>query len=164
MRHAIFTKHQRLRNIRNTADIVSIKPDFQLHFAGPPMRRLRQKRGNEMSENVDTAALLAALQGQLRAAQPASGWAQPQTAVPVIDKINVPIKMQTPIGEVRVGLEIPITPEIATPEGIMSILQWLQSQGMPIDAWQNRQWNNRNGGGEWGRGGNGGYGGGGRRW
>lgn len=115
-----------------------------------------------MSENtVDTAALLAALQGQLKAAQP-SGWATPQTAAPAIVGLEVPIKVQTPNGEIRLGLQLQLTPESATPEGIMGVLQWLQSQGFPLDIWQPKQssgWGGGNNGGGWNRGG-----GGGRRW
>lgn len=119
-----------------------------------------------MSE-VDTAALLAALQGQLKAAQPAaSSWAQPQAATPAIVGLEVPIKVQTPAGEIRLGLQLQLTPETATPEGIMGALQWLQSQGFPLDIWQPKQsggWGGGNNGGGWNRGGSG-YGGGGRRW
>lgn len=118
-----------------------------------------------MSE-VDTAALLAALQGQLKAAQP-GGWAQPQAAAPSIVGLEVPIKVQTPVGEIRLGLQLQLTPETATPDAIMGLLQSLQAQGYPLDIWQPKQtgWSGGNGGGGgWNRGGGGGYGGGGRRW
>lgn len=120
-----------------------------------------------MSEQLDTTALLAALQGQLKSAQPASGWTQPQAAPPTIVGLEVPIKVQTPVGEIRLGLQVQITQETATPDGIMGVLQSLQAQGFPLDIWQPKQsgggWNSGNSGGGWNRGG-GGYGGGGRRW
>ncbi|MER2514401.1 MAG: hypothetical protein ABTQ25_18635 [Nitrosomonas ureae] len=105
------------------------------------------------------AALLALLaQAQQQPAGAGAGWQQPQmqlSAMPAVNGVAVPLKLQTPIGDVRVYLQL--GPEAAAnPQALQSAIQALANAGLPVDAWQPR---NQDGGNGWGGNGNGGYGG-----
>lgn len=124
--------------------------------------------------------MLAALQSLLAQAQqqPAAatgGWAQPQPAALPITGISIPVKIETPLGSVRVDLHLPAECG-QSPAAIMAAIQGLANAGYPVDAWQRKEsgWGGgggNSGGGGWG--GNnyagganynrGGFGGG-RRW
>lgn len=96
--------------------------------------------------------LMAQLAAQLAAIQQkpaASGWSTPTTTAPTIQGVAIPIKVQTARGEIRLYLQLPA--ECATsPDAIMSTLQALEQQGLPLDFW------NRGGVG-WGDGGGSGW-------
>lgn len=104
------------------------------------------------------AALLALLAQAQQPAGTGAGWQQPQmqlSAMPAVNGVAVPLKLQTPIGDVRVYLQL--GPEAAAnPQALQSAIQALANAGLPVDAWQPRD----SGGGGNGWGGNGGgYGG-----
>ena len=136
-----------------------------------------------MSEqNQDQSGMLAALQGLLAQAQQqpatvatAGGWTQQQSVALPITGISIPVKVETPIGSVRVDLHLPAECG-QNPQALLGAIQALANAGYPVDAWQPR---NQDGGSGWGNGGGnsgggwgnrgGGYGnrggfGGGRRW
>lgn len=105
------------------------------------------------------AALLALLsQAQQQPANAGAGWQQPQmqlSAMPVLSGVAIPLKLQTPIGDMRVYVHLG-QEAAANPQALQNAIQALANAGLPIDAWQPRD----NGGGGNGWGGNGGgYGG-----
>lgn len=120
-----------------------------------------------MSEqNTQTLASIQALLAQAQQQQPAiagtaapGGWQQPTlSAMPAVHGVAIPLKLQTPIGDVRVYLQL--GPEAAAnPHALLSAIQALANAGLPVDAWQPR---NQDGGSGWGNGGSGGGGWGGR--
>lgn len=132
-----------------------------------------------MTEQLEQLkALLAQAQQQPAPAMTAAagGWTQPQpTAGLPITGISIPVKIETPIGSVRVDLHLPAECG-QSPQALLGAIQALANAGYPVDAWQPRDsgggWGNGGGnsGGGWGgnRGGGynrGGFGGGyGRRW
>jgi len=85
-----------------------------------------------MAEN--NSELLAQLQGLLGQVQTGSTWnsaPKPQTE---IAGVSIPISLDTPKGKLRVYLSFPGT--VATsPEALMSLVQQLDSMGMPLDFW-----------------------------
>lgn len=130
--------------------------------------------------------MLAALQALLAQAQqqpvPAAGggWAQPQpTAALQITGISIPVKVETPIGNVRVYLHLPAECG-QSPQALMGAIQAIANAGYQLDVWKPKDqgWGNGSGsggsgGGGWSGNGNnyagganygrGGFGGG-RRW
>ena len=133
---------------------------------------------NDMTEQAqqqpDMLQALQALLAQQQQHAQAGGWAQPQPAALPITGISVPVKIETPIGSVRVDLHLPAECG-QSPQALLGAIQLLANAGYPVDAWQPRDsgngggWGNNGGGsGGWGnRGGGGGYnrgGYGGRRW
>ena len=112
-------------------------------------------------------ALLSQAQQQPAAVNSAGGWTQPApTAALPITGISIPVKIETPIGSVRVDLHLPAECG-QSPQALLAAIQGLANAGYPVDAWQPR---NQDGGNGWGgNGGNsggwggrsGGYGGGG---
>lgn len=112
-----------------------------------------------MAEQPEMLAALQSLLAQAQQPAPAAGgWAQP-TALPITG-ISIPVKIDTPIGSVRVDLHLPAECG-ANPQALLGAIQALASAGYPIDAWKPKEqgWGGGNsGGGGWG--GNG-YGGGG---
>lgn len=116
-----------------------------------------------MSEQqTDVLAAVQALLGQVQQQPAGAGWQQPQmqlSAMPAVNGVAIPLKIKTPIGDVRVYLQL--GPEAAAnPQALQSAIQALANAGLPIDAWQPRD--NGGGGNGWGNnGGGGGYGGGG---
>lgn len=127
---------------------------------------------SEQQQTPDMQAALLALLSQAQqqpAVHSAAGWTQPQlqlSAMPAVNGVAVPLKLQTPIGDVRVYLQL--GPDAsANPQSLLAAIQGLANAGYPVDAWQPR---NQDGGNGWGNsGGNsggwggrsGGYGGGG---
>lgn len=118
--------------------------------------------------------MLAALQALLAQAQqqPAAsrGWQQPQPPQLPITGISIPVKIETPIGSVRVDLHLPAECG-QSPQALQATIQALSQAGYPVDAWQPRGGQGGfggYGGGGGGYGNRGGYGGGGysggRRW
>lgn len=117
--------------------------------------------------------MLAALQALLAQAQhpaAAGGWQQPQPAQLPITGISIPVKVETPIGSVRVDLHLPAECG-QSPQALLGAIQALSQAGYPVDAWQRKDsgWGGgSSGGGGGGYGNRGGYGGGGysggRRW
>lgn len=114
-----------------------------------------------------------ALKAQLAALSPASAWGNAAPAGDSeLDNVGVPIKIETPIGKVR--LQVPASVLLSSnPQQTMmqinAMLQQIAGAGYEIDAWQQKQNNwGHNGGnrGGWNNGGGGGNGwnGGGRRW
>lgn len=103
-------------------------------------------------------ALLAQAQPQpVNPAQPATGWAQPapapaSTGLPITG-ISIPVKIDTPLGSVRVDLHLPAE-FAASPQALQAAVQLLSNAGLPVDAWQPR-----NSGGNWGNSGGSGWGG-----
>lgn len=112
---------------------------------------------------------LAQLQALLaQAQQPAAGgWAQPQPAALPITGISIPVKVETPIGSVRVDLHLPAECG-QSPQALLNAIQALANAGYPVDAWQRREesggWGNGGSGGSWNRGGGYSRSYGGRRW
>lgn len=107
--------------------------------------------------------MLAALQSLLAQAQqpnaPATGgWAQPQpTAALPITGISIPVKVETPIGSVRVYLHFPAECG-QSPQALLGAIQALANAGYPVDTWRSKEqqgWGGGNsGGGGWGGNGN----------
>ena len=129
---------------------------------------------------TDQNSLLQNLQQQLAAAQsannPASAWGGAGSDDELMNT-GIPIKVETPIGKVR--LQVPAKLLLnSTPQQLMmqinTLLATAASAGYEIDAWQPQQkngWNNNGGSrGGWSGGGNrggwngGGWNGGGNRW
>lgn len=114
----------------------------------------------DQAQNSDMQAALLALLSQAQQQPAGAGWQQPQmqlSAMPAVNGVAVPLKLQTPIGDVRVYLQL--GPEAAAnPQALQSAIQALANAGLPVDAWQPR---NQDGGNGWGGNGNGngGYGG-----
>ena len=111
-------------------------------------------------QTADTQnATLAALQALLAQQQPGGGFAmQPQQPALPITGISVPVKIDTPIGSVRVDIHLPAECG-QSGQALQQAVQMLANAGLPVDAWQPR-----NDGGGYGNGGGynrGGYGGGG---
>jgi uncharacterized membrane protein YgcG len=118
-------------------------------------------------------ALLAQAQPQaVNPAQPSTGWAQPApapaaTGLPITG-ISIPVKIDTPLGSVRIDLHLPAE-FAASPQALQAAVQLLSNAGLPVDAWQPRNqgggWGNGGGqsGGGWGGQRQGGYSGGGYR-
>ncbi|MCU0806575.1 MAG: hypothetical protein MUC53_01080 [Candidatus Contendobacter sp.] len=112
---------------------------------------------------------LKALLAQVQQAPAAGGWAQPQPTALPITGISIPVKIDTPLGSVRVDLHLPA--EFGqSAQALLGAVQLLSNAGLPVDAWQPRDsggggWGNRGGGYGGGGGGynRGGFGGG-RRW
>lgn len=102
--------------------------------------------------------MLAALQSLLaQAQQPAApatgGWAQPQpTAALPITGISIPVKIDTPLGSVRVDLHLPAECG-QSPQALMGAIQALANAGYPVDAWKPKEQQGWGGGG-WGGNGN----------
>lgn len=132
---------------------------------------------SDQNQNSDMQAALLALLSQAQQ-QPAAagGWQPQQPAQLPITGISIPVKVETPIGSVRVDLHLPAECG-ANPQAILSAIQALANAGYPVDAWQRKEsgWGGGSGsgdGGGWGnrsngysnRGGYGGGGYGGRRW
>lgn len=113
-------------------------------------------------------ALLAQAQQQPAAVSAASGWSQSQPAQLPITGISIPVKIDTPLGSVRVDLHLPAECG-QSPQALLSAIQGLANAGYPVDAWQRKESGWGGGGGNSGGYGGGGYGnrggfGGGRRW
>lgn len=110
-------------------------------------------------------ALLAQAQAQQTQAAPATGWAPPAPAAPSlpITGISIPVKIDTPLGSVRVDLHLPAECG-ANPQALLGAIQALANAGYPVDAWKPKEqggWSaGGSGGGGWG-GNGGGFGGGG---
>ena len=132
----------------------------------------------DQTQNPDMQAALLALLSQAQQQQPvaAGGWQPQQPAQLPITGISIPVKIDTPLGSVRVDLHLPAECG-ANPQAILSAIQALANAGYPVDAWQRKEsgWGGGSGsgdGGGWGnrsngysnRGGSGGGGYGGRRW
>ena len=111
-------------------------------------------------------ALLA--QAQQTQAAPATGWAPPVPAAPSlpITGISIPVKVDTPLGSVRVDLHLPAECG-QSQQALMSAIQALANAGYPVDAWQKKE-SGWGGGGGWGGNSGGGFSrggyGSGRRW
>lgn len=87
-----------------------------------------------MAEPPVSSELLAALQTQLSAIQ-SGGWGM-IPAMPTIQGISVPIRMETPQGAVRVYLHLPAECA-ASSQTLISTLQAI-AQKYPLDAWQGK--------------------------
>jgi len=130
-----------------------------------------------MSDQLEQLKALLA-QAQQPAAPPAGGWAPPApppSALPITG-ISIPVKVDTPLGSVRVDLHLPADCG-QSPQALLGAIQALANAGYPVDAWKPRDsggwggggasggsgWGNSTGGGGFGGGGygRGGYG---RRW
>lgn len=110
----------------------------------------------DQPQNPDMQAALLALLSQAQQQPAGAGWQQPQmqlSAMPAVNGVAVPLKLQTPIGDVRVYLQL--GPEAAAnPQALQSAIQALANAGLPVDAWQPRD---SGGGNGWGGNGGGGY-------
>jgi hypothetical protein len=84
-----------------------------------------------MAEN--NSELLAQLQGLLGQVQAGSSWQQPKPQTEVAG-VSIPLSLDTPKGKLRVYLSFPGT-MAANPEALMSLVQQLDSAGMPLDFW-----------------------------
>lgn len=112
----------------------------------------------DQTADNNQATMLAALQAMLSGAQVGGGGfaMQPQAPALPITGISVPVKIDTPIGSVRVDIHLPAECG-QSGQAIQNAIQALANAGLPVDAWQPR-----NDGGGYGGGYNrGGYGGGG---
>lgn len=124
----------------------------------------------EQAQQPDMLQALQALLAQQQQPAQAGGWAQQQPAALQITGISIPIKVETPMGSVRVDLHLPAECG-QSPQAIMGAIQALATAGYPVDAWQPKSqgWGGGGGnsGGGWGSSGGGGYNRGGysgRRW
>lgn len=127
----------------------------------------------QAQQQPDMLQALQALLAQQQQPAQSGGWAQQQPAALPITGISVPVKIDSPIGSVRVDLHLPAECG-QSPQALLSAIQLLANAGYPVDAWQPRDnsngsgWGNNGGGsGGWGNRGGGGYnrgGYGGRRW
>ena len=111
-------------------------------------------------QKQDQAAMLAMLKSVLAGTQAGGGFAmQPQQPALPITGISVPVKIDTPIGSVRVDIHLSAE-HGQSGQAIQNAIQMLAQAGLPVDAWQPR-----NDGGGYGNGGGGynrgGYAGGG---
>lgn len=102
--------------------------------------------------------LLAAMNALLAKASaaptaPAAGWAQPQPTA-AVQGVGIPVKVPTPIGEVRVYLWLDGA-VAANPQAMQTAIQSLVQACLPVEAWQPR---------DSGWGGNAGWGGNNNRW
>ena len=106
----------------------------------------------DQSQLAQLQALLA--QAQPQATMPTTGWTQPQPAALPITGISIPVKIETPMGSVRVDLHLPAECG-QSPQALLGAIQALAHAGYPVDAWQPRQeqggwgnsssgWGNRN--------------------
>jgi len=103
---------------------------------------------------------LQALLAQVQQATAAGGWAPPQQQASLpITGISIPVKVDTPLGSVRVDLHLPAEYGQSA-QALLGAVQLLSNAGLPVDAWQPRQDSGGGSGGGWGNRG-GGYGGGG---
>lgn len=104
---------------------------------------------NKSEVNAQLKDVLSALLQQNQATmqqQPGSGWFN-ASPLPAINAINVPVKIPTPAGDVRLYLELP--GELANNEqALMQALEAIAAR-FQLDAWQprNQGWNNGGGGG-----------------
>jgi len=97
--------------------------------------------------------LLQSLQQQLAAAQnsgnPAAGWGNTAAAGDDLLSIEIPIKVNTPLGNLR--LRVPAKTLLETsPQQLNGMLQMIANAGHELDAWQPKQdngWGNNNVGG-----------------
>lgn len=110
-------------------------------------------------------SLLAQAQQQPVNATAAGGWAQPQPAAALpITGISIPVKVETPIGSVRVDLHLPAECG-QSPQALLGAIQALANAGYPVDAWKPKEqgWGGggSSGGGGWGGSSGSSYGGGG---
>lgn len=129
-----------------------------------------------MSDQLEQLkALLLQAQAQQPAAPATNGWAQPAPPAAAaglpITGISIPVKVDTPLGSVRVDLHLPAECG-QSPQALLGTIQALANAGYPVDAWKPRDsggsgWGNSTGGSGFGGGGGsygrGGYGGGYRR-
>lgn len=83
---------------------------------------------------------LAQLQALLAQAQQptTTGWTPQQPAALPITGISIPVKVETPIGSVRVDLHLPAECG-QSPQALLGAIQALVNAGYPVDAWQPRQ-------------------------
>lgn len=135
-----------------------------------------------MSDQLEQLkALLLQAQAQQPAAPATNGWAQPAPPAAAaglpITGISIPVKVDTPLGSVRVDLHLPAECG-QSPQALLGAIQLLVQAGYPVDAWKPRDsgggWGGASGGSGWGNNtgnGGGGFGGGGygrggygRRW
>lgn len=101
----------------------------------------------------DTNQSLQQLLGNMQPANPMND---------LLQGVNVPIKIQTPMGECRCYVTLP-GEVLQNQQMLGNAIMALQNMGYQVDTWQPRNqynngggnWNNQNGGG-WNRGGNGG--------
>lgn len=78
-------------------------------------------------------------QGQQPGQQQFNWQGQNLSVHPEIQKVNVPIKLQTPLGSIRIYLEFgPEWGESA--EKLQELLGYLNNTGVPLDIWQGKQY------------------------
>lgn len=80
-----------------------------------------------MSETI-----LEQLQSLLAKQTSGTGWNNP---APSVAGLAVPVKINTPKGEIRCYLSLPAE-SAASPDAILTALQALDSAGFPLDFWQ----------------------------
>lgn len=102
---------------------------------------------------ADSLQALAGLLAQVQAQQPTPGWQQTATAAPAeCLGVSVPIKVDTPAGQIRCYLNFPAT-AASSPAALLALLQQLHATGLPLDTWQPKE----SGGGWSGNSSRGGY-------
>ena len=88
-------------------------------------------------QKQDQAAMLAMLQSVLAGTQAGGGFAmQPAPALPITG-ISIPVKIDTPIGSVRVDIHLS-SEHGQSGQAIQNAIQMLAQAGLPVDAWQPR--------------------------
>lgn len=123
------------------------------------------EQNNDMQAQL--AALLAMMQNQGATAAPAvGGWGKPAAppAPAEVLGVSVPIKLDTPVGQIRLYLNFPAS-AASSPAALLALLESLSAAGIPLDTWQPKEresggwgggdqgnrsgggWNDRDGGG-----------------
>lgn len=94
------------------------------------------------------AEMLAKVQGQMQGAGGAGGWGAAGAPGIKMDEIRIPLKLRTPIGDVRCSVTLP-GDLVKNPDELMALLERMAAQGWPLDAWttSNSGWSNRSGSG-----------------
>ncbi len=127
---------------------------------------MNQQDPNQMAQLI---AQQAAINAQMNNQQyPAPGGMMPNPMAGMMPQqggatvVLLPMKIETPMGRLRYYQQF----EMPAGMHILSFVQQLMMQGVPVDLYQQQQngggWNRGGGGGGWNRGG--GFNGGGGRW
>lgn len=100
-----------------------------------------------MTTQPDQLQELAGLLAKVQAQQP-SGWQQATSAPAECLGVAVPIKLDTPAGQIRLYLNFPGS-AAATPAALLALLEQLAAAGLPLDTWESKSagWGQRDGNG-----------------
>ena len=83
---------------------------------------------------------------QMQQQNPQTSWqGQSFSTMPEVQKVNIPIKLQTQQGSLRVYLEFDASWG-ETAQKLQELIDTLESMGFPLDVWQSKSsgWGNNN--------------------